>query len=194
MATTGTWAAWSWPPPASMDSPSGCYPDRPAATPCQWKPRCAGPSPLACPGEQHTFGLVSMPSGRAWLEARAAPAVSSERAALESVGPGEEQVELYVRTYRSVLRSSGEIRLQVLERAHLEMESSLHPLGGQERLDSGALLHAHCIACHLWFSSWSMCAWANLQISCCTGGPRDRTTGCPWWLPDGAGAGGGTRR
>ncbi|MGC1407136.1 MAG: hypothetical protein WA938_10445 [Candidatus Dormiibacterota bacterium] len=68
--------------------------------------------------------------------------MSSERAALESVGPGEEQVELYVRTYRSVLRSSGEIRLQVLERAHLEMESSLHPLGGQERLDSGALLYA----------------------------------------------------
>jgi hypothetical protein len=32
--------------------------------------------------------------------------------------------------------------LQVLERAHLEMESSLHPLAGQERLDSGALLYA----------------------------------------------------
>jgi hypothetical protein len=56
--------------------------------------------------------------------------------------PGEERVGLYVRTYRSVLRSSGEIRLQVLERTHLEMESSLHPLGAQERLDSGAFLYA----------------------------------------------------
>ncbi|MGH7609913.1 MAG: DUF6909 family protein [Candidatus Dormibacteria bacterium] len=56
--------------------------------------------------------------------------------------PGQEQVELYVRTYRTVLRSSGEIRLQVLERAHLSMESALHLLGGQELLDSGALLYA----------------------------------------------------
>ncbi len=56
--------------------------------------------------------------------------------------PGEEQVQLYVRTYRSVLRSSGEIRLQVLERAHLGMESSLHQLGGEEELDSGAFLYA----------------------------------------------------
>ena len=58
-----------------------------------------------------------------------------------SPSPGEEQVELYVRTYRSVLRSSGEIRLQALERAHLGMESSLHPLGAREELDSGALLY-----------------------------------------------------
>jgi len=56
--------------------------------------------------------------------------------------PGEEQVELYVRTYRSLLRSSGEIRLQALERAHLGMESSLHPLGAREELDSGALLYS----------------------------------------------------
>jgi hypothetical protein len=68
--------------------------------------------------------------------------MSSERPASEATSPGEEQVELYVRTYRSVLRSSGEIRLQVFERAHLEMESSLHPLAREERLDSGALLYA----------------------------------------------------
>ncbi|MGA8427046.1 MAG: hypothetical protein WB801_05615, partial [Candidatus Dormiibacterota bacterium] len=80
--------------------------------------------------------------GRACQGAQAAPTVSSERPDPEAVSPGEEQVELYVRTYKSVLRSSGEIRLQVLERAHREMESSLHPLAGQERLDSGALLYA----------------------------------------------------
>lgn len=54
---------------------------------------------------------------------------------------GEERVELYVRTFHTVLRSSGEIRLQVLEQAHLEMQSSLHPLAAEERLDSGALLY-----------------------------------------------------
>ncbi|MGC2191384.1 MAG: hypothetical protein WA751_03510 [Candidatus Dormiibacterota bacterium] len=59
-----------------------------------------------------------------------------------SPSPGEEQVELYVRTYRSLLRSSGEIRLQALERAHLGMESSLHPLGAREELDSGAFLYS----------------------------------------------------
>ncbi len=51
-------------------------------------------------------------------------------------------MELYVRTYRSLLRSSGEIRLQALERAHLGMASSLHPLGSNAELDSGALLYA----------------------------------------------------
>ncbi len=46
-----------------------------------------------------------------------------------------------MRTFHTVLRSSGELRLQVLERAHLEMQSSLHPWGAEERLDSGALLY-----------------------------------------------------
>jgi hypothetical protein len=63
-------------------------------------------------------------------------------AAVGSPGHGEEQVELYVRTYRSLLRSSGEIRLRALERTHLGMESSLHPLGALEELDSGALLYS----------------------------------------------------
>ncbi len=56
--------------------------------------------------------------------------------------PGQEQVELYVRTYRTLLRSSGEIRLQALERAHLSMASALHPLGASDQLDCGALLYA----------------------------------------------------
>ena len=68
--------------------------------------------------------------------------MNDEGAAAAAPSSGEEQVELYVRTYRSVLRSSGEMRLQVLERAHLGMESSLHPLGGDQRVDSGALLYA----------------------------------------------------
>jgi hypothetical protein len=68
--------------------------------------------------------------------------VSGEARTPDVLGPGEEQVELYVRTYRSLLRSSGEIRLQALERAHLGMASSLHPLGSQVELDAGALLYS----------------------------------------------------
>jgi hypothetical protein len=68
--------------------------------------------------------------------------VIGERGAQELQSPGEEQVELYVRTYQTLLRSSGEIRLQALERSHLGMESSLHPLASQPELDSGALLYS----------------------------------------------------
>ena len=56
--------------------------------------------------------------------------------------PGREEVELYTRTFLTVLRSSGEVRLRVLERVHLGMHSSLHPWGAEERLDTGALLYS----------------------------------------------------
>ena len=56
--------------------------------------------------------------------------------------PGREEVELYTRTFQTVLRSSGDIPLRALERAHLGMRSSLHQLGEQPQLDSGALLYS----------------------------------------------------
>lgn len=56
--------------------------------------------------------------------------------------PGREQVELYTRTFLTVLRSSGEVRLRVLERAHLSMNPSLHPLAESPELDAGALLYS----------------------------------------------------
>ncbi|MHB1500754.1 MAG: DUF6909 family protein, partial [Candidatus Dormibacteria bacterium] len=56
--------------------------------------------------------------------------------------PGREEVELYTRTFQTLLRSSGEVPLRALERTHLGMRSSLHPLGGTEVLDSGALLYS----------------------------------------------------
>ncbi len=56
--------------------------------------------------------------------------------------PGREEVELYTRTFLTVLRSSGDIPLRALERAHLGMRSSLHPMGEQSQLDSGALLYS----------------------------------------------------
>ena len=56
--------------------------------------------------------------------------------------PGRHSVEIYVRTYTTMLKSSGEIKLDSLVKAHIEMGSSLHPLAGDERIDMGALIYA----------------------------------------------------
>src|SRR6201989_1214427 len=68
------------------------------------------------------------------------------RLALTSFADGEvrlsDEVELYQRTYTTLLRSSGETRLRVLESSHRQMASSLHPLAASEELDLGAFLYA----------------------------------------------------
>ncbi len=68
------------------------------------------------------------------------------RLALTSFADGEvrlsDEVELYVRTYTTLLRSSGETQLRVLEPSHMAMGSSLHPLAASEELDLGAFLYA----------------------------------------------------
>jgi hypothetical protein len=53
-----------------------------------------------------------------------------------------DEVELYHRTYTTLLRSSGETLLRVLEPSHRSMTSSLHALAGSEELDLGAFLYA----------------------------------------------------
>ena len=53
-----------------------------------------------------------------------------------------DEVELYQRTYSTLLRSSGETRLRVLESSHRTMRSSLHSLADSEDLDLGAFLYA----------------------------------------------------
>src|SRR3954467_5319388 len=56
---------------------------------------------------------------------------------------GSEEVELYHRTYTTLLRSSGETRLRVLEPSHSAMHSSLHSLAqSPETPDLGAFLYA----------------------------------------------------
>ena len=50
-------------------------------------------------------------------------------------------VEVYHRTYTTILRSSGETQLRVFEHSHKAMGSSLHPLAGSLELDLGALLY-----------------------------------------------------
>ena len=67
------------------------------------------------------------------------------RLALTSFTDGEvrlsDEVELYQRTYNTLLRSSGETQLRVLEPSHRAMGSSLHPLAASEELDLGAFLY-----------------------------------------------------
>ena len=53
-----------------------------------------------------------------------------------------DEVELYQRTYTTLLRSSGETHLRVLESSHRAMGSSLHPLAGSDELDLGAFIYA----------------------------------------------------
>lgn len=60
----------------------------------------------------------------------------------DSGGRLSDEVELYQRTYSTLLRSSGETRLRVLESSHRAMRSSLHALADSEQLDMGAFLYA----------------------------------------------------
>ena len=53
-----------------------------------------------------------------------------------------DEVAVYHRTYSTLLRSSGETRLRVLEPAHRSMRSSLHALADSDELDLGAFIYA----------------------------------------------------
>src|SRR3954469_16655343 len=54
----------------------------------------------------------------------------------------DDAVEVYQRTYSTLLRSSGEPPLRVLESSHRAMGSSLHPLAGSDEPDLGAFIYA----------------------------------------------------
>src|SRR5213596_1121220 len=71
-----------------------------------------------------------------------APSVPSGGSLRRTAGLASEEVELYHRTYTTLLRSSGETRLRVLEPSHRAMGSSLHALAGSPELDLGAFLYA----------------------------------------------------
>ncbi len=55
---------------------------------------------------------------------------------------GNEEIELYMRTYYSLLRSSGPIRLRSLEETHAAMNSSLHVQASSPEIDMAALSYA----------------------------------------------------
>jgi len=67
---------------------------------------------------------------RAQMEAPRAPGWS-----------GRHAVALYVRTYTTMLQSSGDIKVESLVQAHLGMGSVLHPLAAEPQSDMGALLY-----------------------------------------------------
>jgi hypothetical protein len=68
------------------------------------------------------------------------------RLSLTNFADGEvrlsDEVELYQRTYTTLLRSSGETHLRVLESSHRAMGSSLHPLAASDELDLGAFIYS----------------------------------------------------
>ncbi len=63
-------------------------------------------------------------------------------AASAAASAGKDQVELYLRTFGTLLRSSGELRLRTLEATHIGMRSSLHAGAGSAEPDLGAFIYA----------------------------------------------------
>jgi hypothetical protein len=55
---------------------------------------------------------------------------------------GSEEIELYIRTYYSLLRSTTDVRIQSLEEVHGSMGSSLHPLADEALPDVSALIYS----------------------------------------------------
>ena len=53
-----------------------------------------------------------------------------------------DEIELYIRTYYSLLRSSGPIRIRSLEETHMAMKSNLHFLADSPELDISALVYS----------------------------------------------------
>src|SRR3954451_25453794 len=71
------------------------------------------------------------------------PSASSGGSLRQAAGLSSDEVELYHRTYTTLLRSSGEPLLRVLEPSHAAMNSSLHALAYDlEAPDLGAFLYS----------------------------------------------------
>src|SRR6202790_4694726 len=55
---------------------------------------------------------------------------------------GKREVEMYIRTYNTLLRSSGEISLKALVQAHYNIDSSLHPEARSPYPDMSAFIYS----------------------------------------------------
>ncbi|MGZ3676720.1 MAG: DUF6909 family protein, partial [Ktedonobacterales bacterium] len=63
--------------------------------------------------------------------------------ALEGVHEaGKREVEMYIRTYQTLLRSSGEVGLKALVQAHYNIDSVLHPEARSSNPDMSAFIYA----------------------------------------------------
>src|SRR5258708_21654770 len=83
-----------------------------------------------------------MPSSRAAVAA-AAWCASAGCCLMDRNVPrtGSEEIELYVRTYSSLLRSSEDVQIKTLVEAHAQMESLLHLHARDEPPDMAAFLY-----------------------------------------------------
>jgi hypothetical protein len=52
------------------------------------------------------------------------------------------EIDLYIRTYYSLLRSSGDVRVRAFEETHSYSNASLHPNAGQATPDIAAFSYA----------------------------------------------------
>src|SRR5438093_1758418 len=60
----------------------------------------------------------------------------------EDIHPTSKQdVELYIRTYTTMLRSSGEVKIKALEQAHLNADSALHVNARDKAPDMSAFFY-----------------------------------------------------
>src|SRR5690349_2833553 len=54
---------------------------------------------------------------------------------------GKREVEMYIRTYQTLLRSSGEVGLKALVQAHYNIDSVLHPEARSSNPDMSAFIY-----------------------------------------------------
>jgi len=54
-----------------------------------------------------------------------------------------DEIDLYIRTIYSLLRSTERVRIRSLEEVHAGMNSSLHPFARQEQPDISAFIYAN---------------------------------------------------
>ncbi len=76
-------------------------------------------------GTEENMLTEEQPEGRAYGNSRPRDAFFEHGEGRHEAG--KRDVELYIRTYNTLLRSSGEISLKALVQAHYNIESSLHP-------------------------------------------------------------------
>src|SRR5579884_2871242 len=55
---------------------------------------------------------------------------------------GKREVEMYIRTFHTLLRSSGEVGLKALVQAHYNIDSALHPDARSTRPDMSAFIYS----------------------------------------------------
>ena len=53
-----------------------------------------------------------------------------------------EEIELYIRTYYSLLRSTGEVLVRSLEETHAGMNASIHPAADEPEIDTSAFIYS----------------------------------------------------